>query len=529
MPKKRTPSFITEIPLKVDNAQESELLSKFEASRQLYNACLSEAMTRMQLVRDSEAFKIAKKISRTNKKERNDAFTAARQAYRYSDFDLQAYATVGAYESKWIADKIDSNTQQTIAKRAFLASERVMFVRAKKVRFKVPNRFRSVEGKTNKQGLRWKDNQLVWGSLKLRSIIDESNEVVMHGLISPIKYVRLLWRDLNGKRRWYVQLINKGLPLQKEKNYVYDGLIGLDLNISNIAFVGDKKAGLLPFAEKVPTYEKEIAALQRTMQRSQRANNPDNYEPDFEVKKGHRKIKRKGKVKKRKRQWNKSSNYKKAAQKKRELQRRKAAYAKTKNREIVNEILRHGKDIKTENVSVKGWQRRYGKAISAKSPGFVQSELIRKAAKSAGRKIPPGELREKAGGKVHKFSTQKTALSQSHLDGSRTKKTLSERVHHDATGIIMHRDLFSAYLSRHINQNDRLSLENAASRYSGSESILLDAWQKFLNREQVSSPESGLIAPERLSNKQGTINQIADCSQSGQQVNPNSLPESASL
>ncbi len=148
-----------------------------------------------------------------------------------------------------------------------------MFGRAKKVRFKVPSRFRSVEGKINKQGLRWKDNQLVWGSLKLRPIIDESNDVIMHGLQFPIKYVRLLWRDLNGKRRWYAQLINEGQSYQKEKNYISDGLIGLDLNISNIAFVEDLKAGLLPFAEKVSTYEKEIAALQRKMQRSQRINN----------------------------------------------------------------------------------------------------------------------------------------------------------------------------------------------------------------------------------------------------------------
>ncbi len=66
MPRKSTPSFITEIPLKVDSAQESEILSRFEAARQLYNACLDEAMIRMQLVRDSQAFKIAKKISRAN-------------------------------------------------------------------------------------------------------------------------------------------------------------------------------------------------------------------------------------------------------------------------------------------------------------------------------------------------------------------------------------------------------------------------------------------------------------------------------
>ncbi len=195
MPKKSTPSFITEFPLKVNSSQESELLSKFEASRQLYNACLSEAMTRMELVRDSETFKIAKKISKTNKKERIEAFSAARQAYRYSDFGLQAYANIVANSSKWIAQKVDSNTQQTIAKRAFMASERVMFGRAKKVRFKVPSRFRSIEGKTNKQGLRWKDNQLIWGSLKLRPFIDESNLVMMHAWSNLSYQVRSLVKE----------------------------------------------------------------------------------------------------------------------------------------------------------------------------------------------------------------------------------------------------------------------------------------------------------------------------------------------
>jgi putative transposase len=482
MARKKTPSFITEIPLIVDSAQDAELFSKFEAARQLYNACLNEAMKRLELVRNSETFKAAKKIPRANKKERGEAFSAARQQQRYSDYDIQAYATIVANSSKWIAEKIDSNTQQTIAKRAFLASEKVIFGRAKKVRFKVPSRFRSVEGKTNKQGIRWKDNQLCWGSLKLRPIIDESNPVIMHGLQSPIKYVRVLWRELNSKRRWYAQLITEGVPYQKEKNYVSSGLVGLDLNISNIAFVGDNKAGLLPFAELVPTYEKEITALQRKMQRSQRINNPDNYEPDFEIKKGHRTIRKKGKVKKGKREWKRSSNYKKAAQKKRELQRKKAAYAKTKNREIVNEILRHGKNIKTERVSVKGWQKRYGKAISAKSPGFVQSELKRKA--------------EIANGSFIEFSTSYTALSQTHLDGTRIKKSLSERVHHDATGIEMHRDLMSAYLSRFVNQDDTLSLLDARNGYRGAEPLLLEAWQQSLNREQVGYAKSGLIAPQ---------------------------------
>ncbi len=493
----KTYSFVTEIPLVVGSKCNAELLSRFQAGRQLYNACLNEAMTRMGLVRSSVAYNAAKKIPKDHMCKRSNAFSEARNAYRYSDYELQSYATLVSNKSKWIASKVDSNTQQTIATRAFKASERVMFGQALKVRYKVPTRFRSVEGKTNKQGLRWKDNQLVWVKLKLNAIIDPTNPVIQHGLNSPIKYVRLLWRELNGKRRWFVQIINQGIPYPQPQNYVADGVVGLDLNISNIAYVGDDHAGLLTFAEGVPTLEREISAIQRKMQRSQRANNPDNYHPNFEDTKGRKAVVKKGKVKQGKRQWKKSSNYRKLAAKKRELQRRKTAYAKSQNRKVVNEILRHGKHIKTENVSVLGWAKRYGKAIFNKSPGFVQSELKLKA--------------ERAGGSFTKFSTQKTALSQTHLDGERVKKSLSERVHHDQTGVIMHRDLFSAYLARYVDE-DQLLLQDAVTQYPGAEPLLMDAWKRYeQSANRVSASESRQAHPplERISMKLGTSSQIS--------------------
>lgn len=144
-----------------------------------------------------------------------------------------------------------------------------------------------------------------------------------------------------------------------------------------MAYVADSNAGLLPFAEKVPTFEREISSLQRKMQRSQRQSNPDNYEPDFLGSKGRKAILKKGKPKKGCSSWNKSKRYQALARQKRELERRKAEYCKSQNRRLVNDILRNGNQIKTEKVSVKGWQKNWGKAIGAKSPGFFQSELKR--------------------------------------------------------------------------------------------------------------------------------------------------------
>ena len=446
---------------------DKELLSRFQAGRQLYNACLNEAMMRVKLVQNSPLYQKAKTLPTTIKKgkkifnnpERKKLFNEAKKQYRFSEYELHSFGTVVANQSKWIAIKIDSNTSQKLATRAFNTAKKVLLGQSKKVRYKVPSRFRSLEGKTNKQGIRWKNNQLVWGNLKINCQIDWTNPVIKHGLNSKAKYVRIVWRELNGSRRWYAQLINEGFPYQKPQNYVADGVIGLDLNISNIAFVGKKKAGLLPFAENVPTYQKEIKRLQRKMERSRRINNPDNYKEEHSGKKGRKSVIKKGKNKRGRLQWSNSKTYLKTAIKKRELERKKTAYAKTQNRKIVNEILRHGKDIKTENVSVKAWQKRYGKAIGTKSPGFVQSELKRKA--------------ESANGSFQKFSTRKTALSQTHLSGKRIKKSLSQRVHHDVTGkIVMHRDLFSAYLARFVNDEDNLLLHLAESQLERSESIL---------------------------------------------------------
>ena len=499
----KTPSFVTEIPLTVDSTQEKELLARFQAARQLYYACLNEALVRINLVRSSELYQQAKKLRGGSKKERQDLFNQARELYRFNDYALKTFATQTANHSKWITSKLGAHEKQTIGTRAFKAVEKILFGQVKKVRFKVTTRFKSLEGQSNATGIRFINNKVLWKKLILNPIIDWNNPVLVHGLNSPVKYCRIIWRNLNGKRRWFVQLINEELPYQKPTNYVTQGIVGLDVNISNVAFVADNKAGLLPFAEKVPTFEREIKALQRKMQRSQRMHNPDNFEADFDKKVGNRIVRKKGKVKKGKKQWIKTRNYRRIAAKKAELERRKAAYAKSQNRKLVNEILRHGNQIKTEKVSIKGWQKRYGKAISAKSPGYFQSELKRKA--------------ENAGGYFLTFSTQKTALSQTHLDGTRIKKSLSQRVHKDVTGFVMHRDLFSAFLSRCV-YNDKLSLWDAQCEYPGTEPFLLDGWQQYKSANQVAErvreacpqgiSRNSYSSSEQMSNEALTSDQI---------------------
>ncbi|MDJ0617498.1 MAG: hypothetical protein QNJ63_12275 [Calothrix sp. MO_192.B10] len=120
---------------------------------------------------------------------------------------------------------------------------------------------------------------------------------------------------------------------------------------------------------------------------------------------------------------------------------------------------------------------------------------------------------ENAGGQFTKFSTQKTALSQTHSSGIRIKKKLSERVHHDVNGFKMHRDLWSAYLARHV-YDDSLSVMDANLDYPWSEPIMLDAWKEYnqqsANRVGESESRKCHKSSEQMSDKRLPTNQIAN-------------------
>ncbi|MFB2982088.1 hypothetical protein [Microseira sp. BLCC-F43] len=115
------------------------------------------------------------------------------------------------------------------------------------------------------------------------------------------------------------------------------------------------------------------------------------------------------------------------------------------------------------------------------------------------------------------------------MTGERIKKALSDRVHYDQTGVVMHRDLFSAYLSRYINNDeDNLLLHLAQSEWERLEPILMQAWKEFqINCEQLGMSERRLShsSLEQFCMKPETVSQIAI---NERKANFNSWPDSSS-
>ncbi len=439
---------MTELPLVVSPANEGVLLSRLEAARQMYNACIGEALRRVKLIRQSKDFNRARSLKASNP-ERKVLFKRARERYDFSEYALHSYST--QIRHSFVGNHIDSNTAQKLATRAFHTVEKVLFGKSKKVRFKGSNQMDSVEGKSNKSGIKWKGESVEWGGLQLQALITTHDPVILHGLNSKVKYVRLVRKKVSGKNRFYAQLVCEGKPFVKPKNTQGKGSVGLDIGPSTIAIVGDSTTQLKEFASELEFDAARIRRLQRRMDRSRRATNPDNYNPNGTLKKG-------------KKQWNRSKSYIKIGISKSNLERKLAAHRKSLHGELVNDILNQGDVIKLEKLSYKAFQKLFGKSVGKRAPGMFVSHLKSKA--------------ERAGSQVVEIPTYSTKLSQTCQCGRVKKKTLKQRVHQCECGVTAQRDLYSAFLAKHIEPNTFvLQVSQLLDNWQSAELCLQAAWR----------------------------------------------------
>jgi len=424
MPRTRTPSFIAAIPLQANGSQEQTLEVRFRMAQQAYNACLGEALRRLDLMRERKAYQAARKLPAGNA--RRDAFRDLRSLFAFSAYGLHAWAT--RYVSHaLLGDHLDVNTIQTIATRAFRAVEQYGFGGRGRPRFKGQNQIDSVEGKGNKQGLRWKEGALVWGDLTLTGLISttlssdpSSNPVLAHGLTHPIKYVRLIRRRLNGRVRFFAQLVCEGQPYRKAQHIVREGVVGIDPGPRAFGVAGPDWGAQVDLQTPLTQSRQVIRRLQRKIDRQRRTNNPTNYNATGTVKKG-------------KLAWVISKGRRCNQVTLAEMHRKATAHRASLHGRVAHAILSRGSTIVIERNSYTSFQKTYGTSVGTAAPATFVAHLTRLAASAGGSVVrAPATLR----------------LSQTCLCGTIRKKPLSERVHHCDCGITVQRDVWSAWLAR---------------------------------------------------------------------------------
>lgn len=497
--RKQTPSFVLELPLKTPPKEEKELLSRLESARNLYNATLGEAKRRVIRIKQSKLFQKARKLQNNDKKEKNLLFKMAKEEQDFTEYSLHKY--IGNLRHK-IVNNLDIQTTQKLATRAFHATEKMLYGKARKVRFKGYNQMNSVESKSNNTGIRWRNNSVIWNDLCLKPIIYTQDEVIHHGLQQNVKYCRILRKVIRKKDRFYVQLVLDGKPLEKEKNKLGDGTVAFDFGPSTVAIVSQNsnnefQAKLLQFCSELKTREKEIHTLQRKIERQRRQSNPNNYSPNGKIKKGRHK-------------WKKSNRQKENEKQLKNLHQIVSSHKKSLQGKLINDTLRMGNNFKTEKVSRKWLQKNFGKSVGIRSPGMFVSGMKHKA--------------ESAGGSFLEFPTITTKLSQMCICGRQHKKSLSDRVHVCDCGVNAQRDLFSSFLALYVEkeksgEEDKYVLHTdlAQKAWSSADTLLQTAWRTAiqstngrlipssfgslnLSQSQSGSPAKGRIAEFEVRN-----------------------------
>jgi len=442
--KSKTPSFILELPLKTTPAHESTILVRLDTGRQLYNACMGECLKRLDLLHQSKEYQTIIKLPKG--KERTESFKNLNMRFEFTEYSIHHYAAT--VRNSWINEHIGIHMAQKLATRAFKAVQKKAFGKAKHVRFKGKNQFDTLEGKNNRTGLIFRNNTLHWSGIEIPCIIDENNDIIAYGLNPEhrIKYCRIVRRKINGKNRFYLQLILEGMPYHNPEHKIGCEEVGLDVGPSTIAIVGDTKAELKQFCSDIMPKQKEKRRLQRKLDRQRRSNNPHNYNENGTVKKGMKK-------------WNKSNRYNKTSGEIAELDRKLAAHRKSLHGKDINDIIAMGTRIKTEKISYRSWQKNFGKSVLMRAPSMFIGRLKQKA--------------ENAGGYLNEFGTRNTKLSQvCHICAVAVKKPLSQRWH-TCCDINMQRDLYSAFLAKCVDVNtNTLDIARARTLWPGLEPVL---------------------------------------------------------
>lgn len=436
------PTFITELPLVASLAQDAVMQTRFEAARRLNNAVLGDGLKALALMRESKTWAAAKAMPKgepnsDERKARNAAFKACNQLFGFTEYALHALAT-GHKNAAGFADRLGAHETQKIASRVFASLQEYAFGTRGRPRFKGKHRpLHSLEGKSNAAGPRWhaETATVSWGKgfvmpVKMPS---KTQDPYIHACLqAETKYCRITWRMQQGKRRWFVQLIQAGVAPAKYDFMANGKVVGLDIGPSTVAVVGDQAVGLEQFAPSVEHPWKRMRALQRAQDRSRRATNPALYHANGTAKRGASKG------------WVRSSRYRARQARLQDIERKLAEARKRDHGHLANKILGLGNVIQTEKLSYRSFQKNFGRSAKVRAAGMFVSLLIRKA--------------ESAGGQLVELNTQKLKMSQyDHISGVYTKKPLAQRWHALAGpgegNQQVQRDCYSAWLAKCVRDN----------------------------------------------------------------------------
>lgn len=446
-------NFIVEFPLKTEKYQEDVLNKRFKVGRYIYNSLVNVTQKRYKEMIKTKKYRNLISVLTENKKSNKEIWKQIndiRKQYGMSEYSF--HEDVKQMQNHF-KDNIDSFTAQKIATQLWKSYDKLFYGNGNKIYYKRHGELNALEGKSNRTGIRFKDNTILWNGLKIPVVIDYDNDYEYQAMQFKICYNRIIRKYIRNKYKYYVQIVFKGNPPIKLiaetgeiKHYMGTGDVGLDIGTRTIAISSQSDVKILELADRIQNIEDQKKKLLRKIDRSRRATNPENYNEDGTIKKhGNKKV-----------LWNQSNHCIKYQNELKELYRKQADIRKYQHECLANYIISLGNKVYVEKMNFAGLQKRakktekndkgrfkrkkrFGKSLANKAPSMLLTIIDRK-------------LRY-YGEKLIEINTSEARASQfNHFDGTYKKKSLSQRWN-DFDGLKIQRDMYSAFLIMNINDN----------------------------------------------------------------------------
>ena len=463
---KSEPRFTLKFRLKTEPWQEDIIDKRIEAGRKLYNALVNKSLKVLRELEKTKQYRSLMKELKHDKSEHDKEIykqiTKLRDDAGLSEYGLCKMMTNLRYHFKM---HILSHVAIALAKRLWQAYTRYFYADGKKIHFKRFGRLNSLSGLSSTRAIMYKKDRYVcvWDKLDIPVIVDDKNSYEVEALSMPIAYCTVLREYVRGKRKYYLQIVFKGVrPAKRRKSdgsftqKLGKGDVGIDIGTSTVAYVSENEVALKELADKAQGYERERLLLQRKLERSRKATNSNNYNEDGTYKKGAK-------------HWVRSNRYMKTLFRLKETYRKQRVIRKYQHELLTNHLLTLGdtfyvedmdflalaKRVKETKKNKKGKfksKKRFGKSIANRAPAMLLLILDRKL--------------HYFGKELIKINTKKAKASQfNHIEEDYKKKKLSERWN-IINGQRVQRDMYSAFLIMNVNK-DLLSfdLEKCNDRY----------------------------------------------------------------
>ena len=270
----------------------------------------------------------------------------------------------------------------------------------------------------------------------------------LKGGVNSLRKIIIARRCIRGKSKYYLHLTISGEKPQKGR-FLGKGNVGIDIGPSTIAVSSLQGVHFDKLADKCDNIEHELYLVNRKLDRSRRANNPQNFNENGAFKQLSRQ-------KCERRLWNDSNRYKQLKLLRRELFRRQVEIRKQQHLEMANAMLFLGNTFIIENNPIDAWARRATTTTKNKNGRYRCKKRFGKSIANHAPAMFISILKNKVlslGGQFHEVDIRNAATQFDFTNGLFTKHEINERSITLSNGCTHQRDMLSAFNLQHLRTN----------------------------------------------------------------------------